>query len=291
MKLDLTALFNSDFNATADDTAWRAGVTLWGKSWHQVPAGSLPDDDATLCHLAGLGRDHATWLRIKPLALRGFTAFSDGRIYHHYVCKMALGAHEERQRFEHKKALDRARKQRTNPYDETEKQPSAGIPSEAMPSSAGIPSETGATSSGIPRINGVEGEGEGEERTEGLCPSAVADVQAGQAQGSLLEPVRPSADNPKTIRDRLYSEGIEILATLKGMDAAKPAERERLASLVTRLRKNAGGDDHKLLDVMRRAQDKKPAEAIAWIKGMLKNGGPAKLAVSNDPNDSRGIQT
>jgi hypothetical protein len=31
MKLDLTALFNSDFNATADDTAWRAGHDPMGE--------------------------------------------------------------------------------------------------------------------------------------------------------------------------------------------------------------------------------------------------------------------
>ena len=34
---------------------WRAGVTLWLKSFHQVPAASLPDDDVALARLAELG--------------------------------------------------------------------------------------------------------------------------------------------------------------------------------------------------------------------------------------------
>jgi hypothetical protein len=138
MKLDLMALFNSDFNATVDDTAWRAGVTLWGKAWHQVPACSLPNDDATLCSLAGLGRDTKTWKRIRPIAMRGWVECSDGRLYHAYLCKMATGAHEERQRKEHQKAADRARKARGNPYD-------------GPPISDGIPPEQDGENTGTPR--------------------------------------------------------------------------------------------------------------------------------------------
>ena len=80
MKLDVLALLNSDFNATHDDAAWRAGVTLWCRAWHQVPAGSLPNDDATLCHLVGLGRDLSTWSRIRAGALHGFVECADGRL-------------------------------------------------------------------------------------------------------------------------------------------------------------------------------------------------------------------
>ena len=111
MKLDIGALLNSEFNTTTgDDTAWRAGVTLWMRAWHQVPAGSLPDDDAALCHLAGLGRDLKTWKRIRPIALHGFTKCSDGRLYHGFLCKMAVEAHEEATRFEAKRQRERDRK-------------------------------------------------------------------------------------------------------------------------------------------------------------------------------------
>lgn len=100
MKLDLIALFNSEFNATPDDTAWRAGVTLWGKAWHQVPAGSLPDDDARLCELAGISS--RKWRRAREGALHGFIKCSDGRLYHPFVCKLALKAWKKKSRWESK---------------------------------------------------------------------------------------------------------------------------------------------------------------------------------------------
>ena len=119
MKLDLLALFNSDFNTITNDAAWRAGVTLWGKAWHQVPAGSLPNDDTTLCSLAGLGRDLRTWRKIKSQAMHGFTLCSDGRYYHGFLCEMARDAFTGRQRYETRKAADRQRKREKN---------SSGIP-------------------------------------------------------------------------------------------------------------------------------------------------------------------
>jgi hypothetical protein len=138
MKLDLTALFNSDFNQTLDDAAWRAGVTLWGKAWHQVPAGSLPNDESKLCHLAGLGRDTATWSRIRETALHKFYLCGDGRLYHPIVCRHALDADAERKRYAARLARDRKRKR------------------------GGIPAENGAVPTEFHMENPIEGEGEGE---------------------------------------------------------------------------------------------------------------------------------
>lgn len=80
-------LFGSGFHARADDAEWRAGVTLWLKSWDQNPSGSLPDDDIELARLAELGRDVKTWLRVKAMALRGWVRCSDGRLYHRVVAE------------------------------------------------------------------------------------------------------------------------------------------------------------------------------------------------------------
>ena len=57
MMLDITRLRSSEFDTTLDDAAWRAGVNLWMSAWHQVPAASLQNDDASLAKAAGLGRD------------------------------------------------------------------------------------------------------------------------------------------------------------------------------------------------------------------------------------------
>jgi len=90
--IDIVRLFGSEFHASASDAGWRAGVTLWLKSWHQVPAGSLPDDDAMLARLAELGRDAKGWKKIKPEALHGWELCSDGRLYHRVVAEKALEA-------------------------------------------------------------------------------------------------------------------------------------------------------------------------------------------------------
>jgi hypothetical protein len=92
MMIDITRLRQSEFDATIDDAAWRAGVNLWFSAWHSVPAGSLAADDASLAKAAGLGRDVRTWKKVRPEALRGFIECSDGRLYHETVCEFALEA-------------------------------------------------------------------------------------------------------------------------------------------------------------------------------------------------------
>lgn len=80
-------LFGSSFHARATDSEWRAGVTLWLKSWDQFPSGSLPDDDIDLCRLAELARDLKSWKKIKVGALHGWQKCSDGRLYHSVVAE------------------------------------------------------------------------------------------------------------------------------------------------------------------------------------------------------------
>ncbi len=92
MPVDIQRLFNSEFHARTDDAAWRAGVTLWLKSFHQVPSGSVPDDDVSLARLAELGRDVKGWRRIREMALYGWVKCSDGRLYHPVVAEKAAEA-------------------------------------------------------------------------------------------------------------------------------------------------------------------------------------------------------
>lgn len=92
MMIDIPRLRGSEFDSILDDGAWRAGLNLWLTSWHQVPAGSLPDDDASLAKHAGLGRDVRTWRKVKAEALRGWVKCDDGLLYHETVAEMALEA-------------------------------------------------------------------------------------------------------------------------------------------------------------------------------------------------------
>ncbi|WP_198374043.1 DUF1376 domain-containing protein [Neoroseomonas rubea] len=82
--LDVARLFDSDFYALSTGDEFKAGCSLWWKSWHQLPAGSLPDDDRVLAHLSGAG---ARWPEVKAVALRGWFKASDGRLYHLVVAE------------------------------------------------------------------------------------------------------------------------------------------------------------------------------------------------------------
>lgn len=92
MMLDITRLRSSEFDATLDDAAWRAGINLWMSAWHQVPAASLCADEASLAKAAGLGRDVRTWRKVKDHALRGWKECDDGLIYHPVIAELALEA-------------------------------------------------------------------------------------------------------------------------------------------------------------------------------------------------------
>lgn len=92
MMLDIQRLRTSEFDAIADDTAWRAGLNLWMSAFHNVPAASLADGDASFCKAAGLGRDIETWKRVREDAMRGWRQCSDGRWYHATVAEVCLEA-------------------------------------------------------------------------------------------------------------------------------------------------------------------------------------------------------
>ncbi|MBV8594060.1 MAG: DUF1376 domain-containing protein [Caulobacteraceae bacterium] len=112
MPLDIVRLFGSSFHARATDSEWRAGVTLWLRSFHQVPAASLPDDDIELARLAEMGRDIKAWRKLREGALRGWVKCSDGRLYHPVVAEKALDAMERREEFAEAKAHRETRQQR-----------------------------------------------------------------------------------------------------------------------------------------------------------------------------------
>lgn len=89
-------LRESDLNSRATDAEYRAAHNLWWSSWKQVPAASLPDDDAILARLADLGRDVKTWAKVRDVALRGFVKCTDGRLYHRVLSAVAIEAWEGR---------------------------------------------------------------------------------------------------------------------------------------------------------------------------------------------------
>jgi hypothetical protein len=96
MPLDVVRLRDSDLAASVSGEEFRAAVLLWCASWHQIPAGSLPDDDIQLSHLAGFGRVVKEWKKVKSGALHKWTKCSDGRLYHKTVAEKVLDATKSR---------------------------------------------------------------------------------------------------------------------------------------------------------------------------------------------------
>lgn len=154
MELDVRSLRDSKFAATVEAEAFRAGVLLWCASWHQIPAGSLPDDDVELANLAGYGRVVKEWRKVRAEALYGFIKCTDGRLYHDVIARKAASAFEAKRRYAYDKFRDRIRKENKaraeagHPPLETptyERWKSGevvdGIPAESTNNSGGIPAE------------------------------------------------------------------------------------------------------------------------------------------------------
>lgn len=96
MPLDVARLRDSKIVDEVDGEAFRAAILLWCAAWHQVPAGSLPNDDGQLAKFAGYGRVVSEWLKVKDGALYGFVLCSDGRLYHPVVAEKAVEAWEKK---------------------------------------------------------------------------------------------------------------------------------------------------------------------------------------------------
>jgi hypothetical protein len=92
MPLHVTRLRDSDLAAIEEPEACWYAVLLWCASWHQIPAASIPDDDAVLTRMVGLGRDVKTFRKHRDGALRGFVKCADGRFYHPVVADEAVKA-------------------------------------------------------------------------------------------------------------------------------------------------------------------------------------------------------
>ena len=90
----------------------RAGIAaqkLWWEAFaHQVPAGSLPDDDEVLARLAHFGTDLRAWRKAKDVALHGFVLCSDGRLYHPFLAQLARAEFERLAKKHHRKMARRA---------------------------------------------------------------------------------------------------------------------------------------------------------------------------------------
>ena len=90
LPIDVRRLRDSRLVASRKPEEVLAALILWCAAWHQVPAGSLPDNDEELANLAGYGRGIRDFRRVKAGALHGFKRCSDGRLYHPVLAEKAI---------------------------------------------------------------------------------------------------------------------------------------------------------------------------------------------------------
>lgn len=112
MPLEVTSLRDSDLRRRSTGDEFKAAIVLWCASWHQVPCGSLPDDDVELADLAGIGTGKPAvraWQKLRGMALRGWFKASDGRLYHELMAKKANAGLAAKQAAKRKRDADAER--------------------------------------------------------------------------------------------------------------------------------------------------------------------------------------
>lgn len=110
MALDVARLRDSELVSVPDAEAFRVNVLSWCASWHQVPSGSLPDEEVSLARMMGFGRDIAGWRRVREAGgMRGWVKCSDGRLYHPVVSQKAVEAWNLKQAAKKKRDQDAER--------------------------------------------------------------------------------------------------------------------------------------------------------------------------------------
>ncbi len=89
-KLDMLKLAHSEFLQIAANEELGAALKLWMFAIHQVPAGSLPNNEVVLAQAAGYDHRRKAWQRIRGMALYGWELCSDGRLYHQTVAMTVI---------------------------------------------------------------------------------------------------------------------------------------------------------------------------------------------------------
>jgi hypothetical protein len=272
MELDVRRLRDSKFAATPSGEAFRAGILLWCAAWHQVPAGSLPDDDVELAQFAGFGRMPVgvrEWKKLRAEALTGFTKCSDGRLYHSVVAEKALSAYAAKEKHAYDRFLDRLRKE--NKAREKEGKPLFGIPTMEQwksgayphgipPEPERIPPENAPPSGQVPAENALKGNREGTERE-----------QNGEGDSSVPTGTGGDAAKPadQLTKDELWTAGKSLL-TGAGMPKAQ------CGTFVGKLVKDYG--DQIVVDAVRAAVVARPADPAEYLKAACMRAAGQRVA-------------
>lgn len=251
MPLDVARLRDSDLAANESPEACWSAVLLWSASWHQVPAGSIPNDDKWMSQQTGYGRSVKEWLKVRSGALRGWVECTDGRLYHPVVCQKAIDAWQAKleQRWRTECARIKKHNDRhgtTHPKPTYEDWLSSGCPTGQHLS---VPRDKPNCPEDVPRETPSKGEGEGQ----------------GQGQGDYLIPSEANASGGKPPKLTDPDEIIFVYGLALLVNAGTLEKQAR--SFLGGLRKHHG--DGALIDKLRECAKAKPLQPLEWLAAAL----------------------
>ncbi len=236
MPLDVARLRQSELASDETPEACWAAVLLWCAAWHEIPAGSIPNNEQWQAKQAGYvarGKIDKAWDTVKEGALRGFVLCSDGRLYHEVVAEKARESWESKLRHAHGKMCERMRK--VNKARAENSLDAVHVPTFDEWISAGktdpVPPEGGFLSGGKPPEKPLKGEGKGE--GEGIkkkpTASSTAKLPTCPTQGLIdlyheLLPTLPSVRLQTESRTKALRKAWEWCLTSKRPDNTRRAE-------------------------------------------------------------------
>lgn len=239
MPVDVQRLLDSDTFALATGDEFKAALTLWFRSWSQVPAGSIPSDPRLLARMASVPL--AEWEALAPMALRGWVECEDGRLYHPVVAEKALQAWADRIGYRERSAKAQAARHESFVFQPEEfaslRREAAICLERLVPGSAlamGVvlqgdekaPTGTDAAPTRNPPRNDFGSEEKGEDRKG----------QDSEGIGEETTLVEPSGPTPAEQAFALYLD----LADELGLAKPRRLDRDRAAKLTLRLTENGG---------------------------------------------------
>lgn len=256
MPLDVVRLRDSGIAVHASGDGFRAAVLLWCASWHQVPAASLPDDDAILAQLAGYGRVVKEWKKVRNEALRGWVKCSDGLLYHPVVAEKAAEAwtqkqdHRARREAERKRKADERERRRIEEVARQQAGQVAGNPAETIELSGGRADSVRRTDAGNPAENALKGQGEVRDRDRDRDRDRNIKPSSSESSVPCTEPPEESQPPENATRKgalckQLRALGIDAAPHLQGWSEMLPAY-----------------SDAEILAAAEQAREKKPGERL-----------------------------
>lgn len=190
MPLDVARLRDSDLASNETPEACWAAVLLWAASWHQVPAGSIPNDDRWIAKQAGYaqrGKIDKEWSKVRTGALRGWIECTDGRLYHPVVAEKARDAWDSKLRQRWKTECARIKKHNDRHHTTITIPDFDGWLSLGCPSGHPlfVPRDKPDCPDEVPRETHSKRQGEGEGQRQGDTAKAVV---VGGSEGASPHP-------------------------------------------------------------------------------------------------------